>query len=128
MDTWERLRAHPESRFAAPHHLLDLAAKAERLKRESPAGEEGHRQETLYKHGGTTVALFVFERLTHLPPHCARGVVLIQVLRGHLGVAAGTDAHDLHTGHFLALAPGVEHNVVAYEESEMLLTVHLDPR
>jgi len=126
MDTSERLRAHPESRFAAPQHLFDLAAEAERLKRESPAGEEGHRQETLYKHGGTTAALFVFERLTHLPPHRTRGVVLIQVLRGHVGVTAGTDAHDLHIGNFLALAPGVEHQVVAYEKSEMLLTVHLD--
>src|ERR1035437_4236065 len=122
----ERLREHPEPRFAASQHAFNLDALALRLKQEFQAGEEGHRQETLYKHGSTTVAFFVFGHLTRLPPHRAKGVAIIHVLKGYLQITAEEQVHDLRAGNLLVLAPGVEHNVVAYQESEMLLTVHLD--
>jgi quercetin dioxygenase-like cupin family protein len=41
-------------------------------------------------------------------------------------VTAEGHVHDLHAGHLLVLAPGVEHDVFARAESHMLLTVHLD--
>ena len=122
----KRLRPHPEPRFAAPQHAFDLDEIAARLKQEKQAGESGHRQEMLYKRGPTSVSLFLFGHLTRLPPHRAKGVVSIHVLKGHLQVMAEGNAHDLHAGHLLVLAPGVEHDVVAREESQMLLTVHLD--
>jgi quercetin dioxygenase-like cupin family protein len=122
----ERLRQHPEPRFAAPQHAFNLEEVAARLKQELHAGEAGHRQETLYKHGPTSVSLFLFGHLTHLAPHRAKGVVTIHVIKGHLQVTAEGHAHDLHAGHLLVLAPGVEHDVVAPEESQMLLTVCLE--
>jgi quercetin dioxygenase-like cupin family protein len=120
------LRQHPTPRFAAQQHQYDLNEVAAKLRQEFEAGEAGHRQETLYKHGPTTVALFLFGHLTRLPPHRAKGVVTIYVPEGHLQVTAEGQVHDLHAGHLLVLASGVEHNVVAREESRMLLTVHLD--
>ena len=122
----ERLREHPEPRFAAPQHAFELQAVAAGLQQELQAGEEGHRQETLYKHGLTTIAFFVFGHLTRLPPHRTNGVVIIHVLKGYLQITAEEQVHDLRAGKLLVLAPGVEHNVIAYQESEMLLTVHLD--
>lgn len=122
----ERLREHPEPRFAAPQHAFDLEAVAAHLQQEFQAGEEGHRQETLYKHGSTTAAFFVFGHLTRLPPHRTEGVVMIHVLKGYLQVTAEGLVHDLRAGRLLVLAPGVEHNLVAYEESQMLLTVCLE--
>lgn len=122
----ERLRQHPRDRFVAPQHPYDLDEVATKLRQEFEAGQSGHRQETLYKRGPTTVALFLFGHLTRLPPHRTQGVVVIQVLDGHLQVTAEGQVHDLHAGHLLVLAPGVEHDVVAREESRMLLTVHLD--
>jgi quercetin dioxygenase-like cupin family protein len=121
-----RLRQHPEPRFAASQHPFNLDEVAARLKQELHAGEAGHRQETLYKRGPTSVSLFLFGHLTRLAPHRAKGVVTIHVLKGHLQVTAEGRAHDLHAGHLLVLAPGVEHDVVAPEESQMLLTVCLD--
>jgi quercetin dioxygenase-like cupin family protein len=121
----DRLRPSPTTRFAAPQHAFDLAKVTARLKAELQAGEAGHRQETLYKHGQTSVALFLFGRLTRLPPHRAKGVVTLHVLDGHLQITAEGEVHDLRAGHLLAMAPGVEHDVVAMEESRMLLTVHL---
>jgi quercetin dioxygenase-like cupin family protein len=122
----ERLRQHPELRFAAPQHAFNLDEVAARLKQELQAGEAGHRQEMLYKRGPTSVSLFLFGNLTRLAPHRAKGVVTIHVLSGHLRVMAEGQPHDLHAGHLLVLAPGVEHDVVARKESQMLLTVHLD--
>ena len=122
----ERLRQHPTPRFAAPQHLYNLDEVTAKLRQELEAGQAGHRQETLYKHGSTTVALFLFGHLTGLPLHRAKGVVVIQVLEGHIRITSEARVHDLHTGHLLVLAPGVEHDVVAREESRMLLTVHLD--
>jgi quercetin dioxygenase-like cupin family protein len=121
-----RLRSHPEQRFAAPQHRFDLSAVAARLRQEAQAGEAGHRQETLYKHGSTSVALFLFGHLTRLSPHHTKGVVTIHVLKGHVRVSAEGQVHDLHANQLLALAPGVQHDVVALQESEMLLTVNLD--
>ena len=122
----ERLRQHPTHRFAAPQHQYDLNSVTAKLRQELDAGQAGHCQETLYKHGPTTVALFLFGHLTRLPPHRTKGVVTIYLLEGHLEVKAEGEVHDLYAGHLLALAPGVEHDVVAREESRMLLTVHLD--
>lgn len=122
----ERLRQHPRDRFLAPQHQYDLDEVARKLKQESDAGQAGHRQETLYKHGPTTVALYLFGHLTRLPPHRTKGVVAIHLLEGHLQVTAEGQVHDLHARQLLVLAPGVEHDVVARAESRMLLTVHLD--
>lgn len=122
----QRLRQHPAQRFAAPQHHYDLDEVAAKLKQELEAGQAGHRQQTLYKHGPTTVALYLFGHLTRLPPHRAQGVVIMHLLEGHVQIKAESEVHDLHAGQLLVLAPGVEHDVVAMLESRMLLTVHLD--
>lgn len=120
-----RLRPHPQTRFAPPQIALDLNAIVSRLRSEPQTGEGGHRQETLYKDGGLTIALFVFERFTGLKEHRATGIVNIHVLHGTLKVTAEEQVHELRTGHMLILAPGVPHLVRAEEETEMLLTVRL---
>ena len=122
----ERLRQHPRDRFVAPQHPYDLDEVTAKLRQELEAGQAGHRQETLYKHGSTTVALFLFGHLTGLPAHRTKGVVMIQALEGHIQITAEGQVHDLHAGHLLVLAPGVEHDVSARTVSRMLLTVHLD--
>jgi len=122
----ERLRPHPTPRFAAPQRQYDLDEVTAKLRQEFEAGQAGHPQQTLYKRGSTTVALFLSGHLTRLPPHRTKGVVTIHLLEGHLQVSAESQVHDLHAGHLLVLVPGVEHDVVAREESRMLLTVHLD--
>jgi quercetin dioxygenase-like cupin family protein len=123
----DRLRPHPAERFAAAQHQFDLDQVIATLRQELHAGQAGHRQQTLYKHGPTSISLFLFGRLTRLSPHRARGVVSIHVLKGHLRVVADGQSHDLRGGSLLVLAPEVEHDIVAHEESDVLLTVHLEP-
>jgi hypothetical protein len=68
-----RLRQHPQERFAVPQLLVDLDMVISTLRSEPQAGERGHRQETLYRHGGYTIALFAFDRFTGLSAHKANG-------------------------------------------------------
>ncbi len=121
----ERLRQHPEARFAAAQIAFDFGEVAARLRSEPKAGEGGHRQETLYRHGPVTIALFAFERFTGLAEHAARGIVSMQVLDGRLKITAEDQVHELGPGQMLVLAPGLRHAVAAEEESMMLVTVCL---
>jgi quercetin dioxygenase-like cupin family protein len=124
----QRLRAHPESRFESSQIEIDLAAAVAGLRAERGAGEGGRRQETLYRQGGSTIALFAFDRFTHLAEHSTQGVVSMHVLRGRLKITAGGQAHELRGGQMLVIAPGVPHAIAAEEESEMLVHIHLGNR
>ena len=125
--TPDRLRTHPEQRFLAGHRKIDLNEATAGLRAEGRPGGGGHRQTTLYKHGGATVALFLFDAGGAMAEHRTNGTVTIHALDGRLRVAAGGQTHELTAGQLVALAPGVPHDVTAAEASRMLLTVHLEP-
>ena len=120
----ERLRPHPEARFAAAQIPVDLETVIAKLRSEPQAGEAGHRQETLYHHDGYTIALFAFERFAGLSEHKANGIVNMHVLRGCMKITAAGQVHELRAGQMLILAPGIAHAVAAEEEGEILVTVH----
>ena len=120
-----RLRPHPEDRFSEAQISVNLADIAAKLRSEPETGVRGHRQETLYKSAGTTIALFAFDKFTHLPEHRAKGVVSIQILRGRFKVTVAGKVHELHAGQMLILSAGVSHAVASEEEGELLVTVSL---
>ena len=121
----DRLREHPSDRFDTDQAVFDLAEAAATLRAEPGAGQHGHRQQVLHRHGPTTIALFVFEQGASLPPHTTDGVVIIQAVQGELRVGAGDREHKLPAGSLVTLAPGVRHKVYAVKPSVMLLTVNL---
>jgi quercetin dioxygenase-like cupin family protein len=81
---------------------------------------------TLYQRPPVTQVLFAFESGGKMPTHRADGLVTIHALEGMLTVEAEGEAHTLTAGSMLILTPGVPHNVLAAQESAMLLTVHLE--
>ena len=119
-----RLRPHPQERFDAPAHHLDLAAIAQRLRDEAHPAVSGHRQIAIYKHSQATLVLYAFEQGGEMPEHDAEGVVTIHVLTGRLVVEVEGESHAVAAGQVLALAPCIRHSVRAVEPGEMLLTVH----
>jgi quercetin dioxygenase-like cupin family protein len=119
-----RLREHPDSRFAGEQHVFDLSQVAARLREEEHPATRGHRQETVFRHGAVTLALFVFEAGGELPEHQADGLVTIHVLDGALAVGTEERVYELSADQVLALRPGVRHSVRAQQASRMLLTVH----
>jgi quercetin dioxygenase-like cupin family protein len=124
----ERTRQHPAMRFAPAAQDFDLEAAADALARESTTTTQGHRQKTLYRYGGATLALFLFDPNSEMREHRANGTVFIQVLRGRLTVTAQGAPHPLSAGQVLVMSPGVPHDVrTADEPARMLLTVCLEP-
>ncbi len=89
-------------------------------------GARGHRQETIYRHGPVTVALFLFDAGARMIEHAAEGVVTIHVLDGRLKMSVEGQTHDLPAGQILVMAPGVKHDVFAELPTRMLLTVCLE--
>ena len=128
----DRLREPPVERFAADQHAFDVRGEIEVLRAEHAPSAKGHRQKTLYKRDGATIALFLFERGGGLNPHKTNGTVTIHVISGRMRI--GTPGlnppgeHILSTDQLVVLAPNVQHDVHALEDSMMLLQVHLhDP-
>ncbi len=126
-DKETRHRRRPAERFAAPEHLLDLPKIAEQLRREPLPARNGHQQMTIYQHDLISVVLFVFASGGQLNDHQANGVVTIHLLEGEVQVKADAQTYELSAANMVALAPGVQHSVLAKQPSTILLTVCLEP-
>ncbi len=122
----DRLRPHPDVRFAPRQHRIDVNAAFSRLLAEPRTCGHGHCQEALYRHGALTLAAYYFDQDARLEDHVVDGVVVIQTMEGRLKVEAEGQTHTLPPGELLVLAPGVRHTVVAEQPSRMLLTVGLE--
>src|SRR5688572_16468867 len=110
MDTLEkepvaRLRVSPLGRFATASRLLDLPAELARLRTESHAVRNGHRQVTLFHRTPVALVLFAFDAGGSLKRHSANGLVTIHVLDGRLVVEAAGSNYELMAGHALVLNP-----------------------
>ena len=124
----ERSRAAPSERFAAEHLALDLHAEAAALEAEPTPKKHGHRQKTLFKNSGRTVALFILDAGASLAEHATSGIVTVQAIEGELEVTAGGTegtGYHLRPGMLLVMAPGVRHDVRAASRAVFLLQVSL---
>lgn len=121
----DRTRTHPEERFAPSSQAFDLNAAANELVGEPSVTTRGHRQKTLYRHGQSSLALFIFEPGSVLREHRTNGTVFIQILKGRLTVQADGQLHELSAGQVLVMSPEVPHDLQAHELTHMLLTVSL---
>ncbi|MCA9276983.1 MAG: hypothetical protein KDA29_13250 [Phycisphaerales bacterium] len=119
--------ARPEDRFAGDFGVIGLEAMTAELISRAVDSKHGHAQQTLYKHGHTTVAIFGFGAGSGLPQHAAKGVVTVQVLIGEVTLETPDGANRLVAGQLARLAPGVEHAVQTEREAAILVHVALDP-
>jgi quercetin dioxygenase-like cupin family protein len=121
-------RRAPRERFAGTEHVYDLGQMAAQLRAEPRPATDGHRQMTIARHGLAALVLFDFEAQGRLVDHAADGLVTIHVLAGHVQVRTAEGDHDLDAGTLLVLSPGVRHDLHASMPSQVLLTVHLEPK
>ena len=119
----DRLRPQPAERFAGPEHRIDLGSSLEALRREPQDSAKKHRQISIFHKGPLRIVLFAFDTGGSLPSHRAPGAVVVHTLRGRIQVKTLHESYELATGQMLMLDPEVVHDVVAQEESDMLLTV-----
>lgn len=121
----EHLRQPPAQRFAEASMLFDLPAEIAALRAEPMATKHGHRQKTLYKHAGRTIALFVFDAGATLANHSAAGMVSVQPIEGELAMNVGGEERLLRPGNVLVMSPGVRHDVRAITAATFVLQVSL---
>src|SRR5688500_6561901 len=117
-----RDRPAPRERFVGAEHLFDLGDIAARLRTESGPVRDGHRQITIRK-GPLTLIVFDFEAGGRLANHRAQADVMIMALSGSLEVSTTERTHRLGPASVVVLEPGVQHDVVPPEPSQMLLAV-----
>jgi len=122
----ERPREAPSERFDARCLAFDLHGEARAIREEPTPARSGHRQKTLYKLKGRTIALFVMEAGSTLPEHAAAGVVSIQSIEGEIVTTVQGQEHRLRPGQMLTMPPGVRHAVHAIGPSVFLLQVSLE--
>jgi len=131
--TDERPRTAPSERFAIDHLAFDLHAEAAALEAEPTPKQHGHRQKTLFKSSGRTVALFVLDAGASLAEHATGGIVTVQAIEGELDITAGGAAtggvgYHVRAGMLLVMAPDVRHDVRATSRAVFLLQVSLAPK
>jgi len=101
---------------------FDLQAEFHRLKAES-AWSTGQNARTLIKYDNLRVVLLALQAKAQIPEHQTDGRLSIQVLSGHIRVRASGRTFNLHAGGLLAFDHGIRHDVMALEESALLLTI-----
>lgn len=122
----DRERQPPIERFAVESMTLDLHAEVAALRAESGPTKHGHRQKSVFKHGGRTVAMFVMDAGASLPEHSAGGTVTVQPIEGEfLAVVEGKEQR-LVPGQILVMPPRARHSVRAITASAFLMQVSLE--
>ncbi len=99
-----------------------LGTGGERLLDGDLLAATGMSARTLARHGPLEVTLVALER-SGLAPHRAAGPIGIHVLSGELRLRVGDVVTPLAAGDYLALAAGVEHEVLAAGSARFLLTL-----
>jgi quercetin dioxygenase-like cupin family protein len=108
--------------MAGSYLEFDLLAEFHRLKAES-AWSTGQNARTLIKYDDLRVVLMALQAKTQIPEHQTDGRLSMQVLSGHIQVRASGRTFNLHPGGLLAFDHGIRHDVMALEETALLLTI-----
>lgn len=92
-----------------------------------PLGDALHSARTaaLFKTDELEVIRLVLMAGKSLPPHKVPGEITIHCLEGKLEITCGKASHLLNAGELLYLLGGVEHGVLAHEDSSALVTLVL---
>jgi len=110
---------HLEDRVRAVS-LADSAAQAWAQARESPAR---HSAITLIKRDALRVILIAMSDGSELPGHKVEAGFTVQMLRGKVRFRVEAEERILSGGELFAVARGLPHDLVALEDSELLLTL-----
>ena len=113
--------------IAAPVLDFDLDEVARALRLERPWREGGHNARTLIKHSGMRIVLIVLKAGARLREHQTGHPISVQTLTGRVQLTTPNERIELPAGRILALDEAVPHDLVAIEESSVLLSMGWAP-
>lgn len=109
---------------SAPAVTFDLKAEAAQLQDSKVWSERGLASRTLLKHADLRLVLMALKSGEQIQPHKTERQVSIQAIDGHVRLEIGGERTvELPAGCVLALDRGVLHDVLALEDSVILLTL-----
>lgn len=85
--------------------------------------QTGYVATTLVKQSALRVVLIAMKGGATIPGHRANAEITVQVLRGLVLFRLGDDARWLEPGKLLAVSRGLEHDLAAVSDSDVLLTL-----
>ncbi len=119
----DRKRPHPTpQQMTGPFLQFDLEAELAQMRREQ-GWNDGHIAKTLVKEDDFRVVLIALHADGRLPEHKTDGRFSVQALSGHVQMHALGRTFDVPAGSLLSFEREVPHDVVALEESAILVTI-----
>jgi quercetin dioxygenase-like cupin family protein len=102
---------------------IDLPAFIEQIKQESPWKDNDRNAITVFKTNGMRIILIALHAGAEMKTHTADGIISVQVIDGRVKFNAVNRSVELGKRQMLALHKGIEHNLLALEETIFLLTL-----
>ena len=109
--------------LTAPLMDFNLAREIEQLHEEEAWLRTGRNSKTLVKQPDFRIVLIALQEGGHLDEKSADARISIHTLTGHVRLQLPEQTVDLPEGHLLVLDRALEHDLVALEESAILLTI-----
>lgn len=112
-------------RLAEPVLAFDLPAEAALLREGSPWELRGHNAKTLVKHPDLRLVLIVLRAGAEIQRHQTDHRISVQTVAGHVRLNLPEQVVDLPAGSVLVLDHSIPHDVVAEQDSTVLLTMSI---
>lgn len=109
--------------LADPSMAFDLRPEIQALRQESAWSRNGHNARTLAKYADLRIVLAVAKPGVRMKAHEPNERISVNVLRGHVRLAAGDRTIEIREGQLAAVDKSMTHEIEAIEESAFLLHV-----
>jgi quercetin dioxygenase-like cupin family protein len=123
IDNENMLRPNANRTINTTFLKIDLPFFIAEIKREKTWLEGDRNAITLLKNTLMRIVLIALRKGAALKKHQAAGAISIQVIEGKMTFTTDTQAVELTRGEMITLHEGIEHSVVAKEETVFLLTI-----
>jgi quercetin dioxygenase-like cupin family protein len=110
----------------APFLKLDLLFFINEIKSEKPWLQGDRNAITLLKNTLMRIVLIALRKDAEIKKHKATGNISVQVLEGNMIFTTDVQSIELTSGEIITLHEGVEHSVVAKEETVFLITIAIN--
>ena len=103
--------------------MIDLPLFIEQIKQEAPWKDTDRNAITVYKTNGMRIVLVALHATAEMKTHTADGIICVQVMDGRMRFNADNKSFELIKGQMLTLHKGIQHSVLAIEDTIFLLTL-----
>jgi quercetin dioxygenase-like cupin family protein len=102
---------------------IDLLSFIEQIKQESSWKDNDRNAITVFKTNGMRIILIALHAGAEMKNHTADGIISVQVIHGRMKFNVDNRSVELDKGQMLALHKGIQHSLLALEETIFLLTL-----